>query len=221
MSHTRLVALYETALNSVKEDPQVIAEVSRAQTLTPLSVSPIDFMREYAWVVFNSGMKMKIIRRLWSGLERAFKHWDYKAIIQNASSAWDEAIAVFNNPRKVNAVIYAAWLVEAQGWETVEATIKSAVIMGKNNNLYPSKQFYVFIQQLPWMGATNSRYLAKNLGFDLAKDDRHLRRIAQEYGYTPNPEGVQQLIEDIGIHVKERVSVIETILWNACERKAI
>jgi len=221
MPHTKLAALYEIAWNSVKEDPQVMAEVSRARTLTPMSVSSIDFIREYAWVVFNSAMKMKIIRRVWPNLERAFKNWDYKAIIQNVSSVWDEATRVFNNSKKVNAVIYTARLVEEQGWKTVEATIKNAVIKSKNNNLYPSKQFFVFIHQLPWMGATNSRYLAKNLGFDLAKDDRHLRRIAQQYGYAPNPEGVQRLVEDISIHVKERISVIETVLWNACEKKVI
>jgi hypothetical protein len=213
--------LCETAWNSVREDPQVMAEITRARTLTPMSLSSIDFMREYAWAAFNSGMKMEVIRRIWPDLEQAFRHWDYKAIIQDASSVRNEAIAVFRNQRKVSAVIHTAGLIEARGWDTVEAEIKSAVIAGKNNNLYPSGKFYLFVQQLPWIGPTNSRYLAKNLGFDLAKDDRHLKRLAQQYGYTPNSNGVQRLVEDVSMRAKERISVMETVLWNACEKGAI
>ena len=40
-----------------------------------------------------------------------------------------------------------------------------------------------FIQTLPYMGPATSYHLARNLGIDCAKPDRHLKRIAEHFGY--------------------------------------
>lgn len=43
-----------------------------------------------------------------------------------------------------------------------------------------------FIQTLPYMGPATSYHLARNLGIDCAKPDRHLVKIAEHFGYNYN-----------------------------------
>lgn len=218
----RLVSLYQTALNSVINDPQVMEEIARARNMNPSLISSHDFIREYAWTVFNSGMRMRIIKRRWTALEEAFEYWDPKAILTNMTGVKDKALKVFNNKSKVNAVLKLANLINNEGWAKIRFEIMNCVVRSENGNFYPSPQLFTFLSyQLAWMGPTNRRYLAKNLGFDFAKDDRHLRRLTESYGYSKDAEGVQQFVEEIGKCVNERISVVETVLWNACERGAI
>ncbi len=218
---TELKSLYHKAWNSVVDDSQVMKDVNRARNLNPASISSSDFIREYAWTVFNSGMKMRVIRKKWPAIEKAFEYWDCQAIVQNESNVREESLRVFNHYKKVEAIIRTAQIVLEKGWATVKTGIFSSIIRAENGNLYPSKQFLLYIRKLPWMGTTNSRFLAKNCGFDLAKDDRRLRRLAEQYGYSADGDGVQSFIERVSKCVRERIFVVETVLWNACENGTI
>jgi hypothetical protein len=166
-------------------------------------------------------MKMRTIRQKWLALQDAFNWWDCQAILYNRQSVRERALRAFNNYRKVDAVFSVVDFINRQGWVTVKDQILLNMVKTDEGNFYPSEQSLSYICKLPWMGRTNSRYLMKNLGFDLAKDDRHLKRLAEQYGYPPNGDGVQRFVENIGKCVGERVSVVETILWNASEASAI
>lgn len=215
----QLIERYRTALNSVSTDPQVMQEITRARGLNPSTASDIDFLREYAWTVFNSGMRMRIIREKWPGLEEAFYGWNCQAITANQPAVRANALQILNHSKKIDAVVSTASIV-SKNWTAIQGMLQSGV-QAAGSNLYPSQDFMDFVRRLPWMGKTNSRYLAKNLGFDLAKDDRHLRRLATQYGYPEDGDGVQRFCEDVGECVGKRVSVVETILWNACNIGAI
>jgi len=112
--------------------------------------------------------------------------------------------------------------VNKHGWAAVKNALLSGMIR-TGTGVYPSQQFFDYIdnaycrRDFAFMGTANRRYLAKNLGFDLAKNDRHLSRLAIQHGYSGDAAGVQKFVEDISRHVHERVSAVETILWNACE----
>lgn len=216
-----LIWVYQTAWSAISGDSQVMKEIERARSLDPRCTSAPDFIREYAWVVFNSGMRMRAIRERWAGLERSFQGWDCQAISSNKSDVEAEALGVFGNRKKVVAVIHTACRVNEEGWGGVRDRILDGVLWGDSGNIYPSEGFFAYVRALSWMGPTNSRYLAKNLGFDLAKDDRHLRRLAERYDYTPDGDGVQRFVETVSRCVGERVSVVETVLWNACEKGAL
>jgi len=213
--------LYQKALDAIKNDPQVMREVERARILDPRSTLPADFLREYAWVVFNSGMKMQTIRRRWPGLQNAFKQWDHRAIVENEVEIRSSALQNLNHPGKVDAVIRLARMLSGQDWRVLKREILDSPIIVGGRNLMPPAQFFDFTTKLPWLKEANKRYFAKNLGFDLAKNDRHLRQLASEYGYAEDGESVQQFVEKVSECVCERISVVETVLWNACEKKAI
>jgi len=222
----QLVSLYQRALSAISSKSQVMAEVRRARNLDPTSTSCSDFIREYAWVVFVSGFKVSTVRRKILALERAFKNWDCQAISQQRATVRTEALQIINNSKKIDAVLKAVDFVNKQGWAAVKNALLSGIIRA-NTGVYPSQQFWDYVDNtyrsgdLAFMGTANRRYLAKNLGFDLAKNDRHLTRLAIQHGYSGDAAGVQKFVEDISRHVRERVSVVETILWNACEIDAI
>lgn len=46
------------------------------------------------------------------------------------------------------------------------------------------KERIEYLRTLPYMGPATSLHLARNLGIDVAKPDRHLKRIAEHFGYT-------------------------------------
>jgi len=203
-----------------------MAEVNRARNLDPTSVSCGDFIREYAWVIFVSGFKVSTVRRKILALEHAFKNWDCRAISQQRPTVRTKALQTINNPKKIDAVLKAVDFVNKQGWAAVKNALLSGVIK-TDTGVYPSQQFWNYIdnayhnRDFAFMGTANRRYLAKNLGFDLAKNDRHLTRLAIQHKYSGDAAGVQKFVEDISRHVRERVSVVETVLWNACEISAI
>jgi hypothetical protein len=67
------------------------------------------------------------------------------------------------------------------------------------------------LQQLPWIGPVTRYHLAKNLGFDVAKPDVHLERLARR-DRTTTGALCQRLARQTGY----RIATIDTILWRAC-----
>ena len=68
-----------------------------------------------------------------------------------------------------------------------------------------------FLESLPWIGPITKYHLARNLGLDFAKPDRHLQRFANAIGF----ENVQEMCEKAARETGERIGVIDVILWRA------
>jgi hypothetical protein len=70
-----------------------------------------------------------------------------------------------------------------------------------------------YLQSLPWIGPITKYHLARNIGIDCVKPDRHLVRLAQYYGFgTP-----LKMCEEIQKSVPyERLGTIDVILWRDC-----
>lgn len=66
-----------------------------------------------------------------------------------------------------------------------------------------------YLESLPWIGKITKYHLARNLGLDVAKPDRHLVRLADNFGY----KDVQTMCEDIAERTGDRIGVVDVVLW--------
>ena|SRR2546429_204774 len=155
-----------------------------------------DFLRESAWVVLSSGMRASVIREKFAAIGEAFYGWKSADEIAHSSGICSEnALSIFNHRPKIDAIVEIAKRIAQTGFDVFKTRIASEGVS--------------FIQTLPFMGAATSFHLAKNVGLDVAKPDRHLLRIAASAGFgTP-----QAMCETISEIVGDRVSVVDLVIW--------
>lgn len=159
-----------------------------------------EFLREYAWVVFNSGMRNATIVSKWKELCKAFLWFNSDRIIKNEDEVRKDALNVFGHYLKVDAVIEVAKIVSKKYLEfkhkvNYEDTLKA-------------------LDELPFIGEVTKFHLARNIGFDFIKPDRHLVRLASKYETTPF-----ELCNLIHKKTGRRLGTIDVVLWRYCEQQ--
>ncbi len=102
---------------------------------------------------------------------------------------------VFPNERKIDAIARIADYVAHHGFVAVKTRIEREDVR--------------FLAELPYIGSVTSYHLAKNLGIDVVKPDRHLVRMARMTGYE-TPEAMCSAVAAI---VGDRLATIDTVLW--------
>jgi hypothetical protein len=174
----------------------LLAEVEWQRSRTPLEFTETDLLRETSWVILCCGFREATVRRAFDHISLSFCDWESAGSIVTAASACRAgALASINNPRKIDAIIYAARVVETMGFEELKEQIV--------------RQPLLELQRFPFIGPVTSCHLAKNLGFQIAKPDRHLVRLCQAVGFS-DP---QQLCSSIAETVGEAINVVDLILW--------
>lgn len=140
----------------------------------------LTFWSEYAWVVLNSGMKNQVAQGIWSRVR--------PAVLSGSSAS-----TVFGHAGKAAGIdkLYA------ERDSLYAAYSQAGDKMG-------------FIRSLPWIGPITCFHLAKNYGFDCAKPDRHLVRIA-----GAGAESVDDLCRRLAVATQQRVATVDLILWRA------
>ena len=78
--------------------------------------------------------------------------------------------------------------------------------------LCESRDKLSYLESLPWIGPITKFHLARNLGLDVAKPDRHMVRLAKRFGF----EDVHVMYAFIAERVHERVGTVDVILWRYC-----
>lgn len=159
------------------------------------------FLHEYAWVVFNSGMRNRVVRKKWEALRKAFHYFIPLDIVEHVETVRRNARSIFNNERKVAAVITVARKLVREGFES---TFRPAI----------NKKPLEFLDSLPMIGDVTKYHLARNLGFDFIKPNRHLQRLASQFGMTPF-----ELCDLIHKKTGRRLGTIDVILWRFCEQR--
>lgn len=139
-----------------------------------------DFFAEYVWVVISSGMKNQIAQKIYMKV--------MAAIIDRVPIN-----TVFRHWAKVRAINHVLAHQRELYFEYLMANDKLA-----------------WLETLPHIGSITKYHLAKNLGLDVCKPDRHLVRIATGYGLTP-----QKLCQRLARETGSRVAVIDQVLWRA------
>lgn len=151
------------------------------QTNLQPCTSAYDFHGETCWVILNSGMKEQIARKIW---ERINKAWQEGRDISEA----------FKHEGKVKAIKYVT--------ENFQSLFDGYL---KADNKIE------YLQTIPFIGKITCYHLAKNLGHDCVKPDRHLVRVANMYGTTPDAF-CQKIADETG----EKKCVVDIVIWRAC-----
>lgn len=171
-------------------------EIDWQQSLSLELVSESVFLRECAWVILCSGMSELVIRRIFPAVSMAFLDWRSAAeIIDQSEYCRAQALSIFRNKKKVSALVEVAQLTSRIGIEEVKRGI--------------AQEGEGYLEKFPFIGPVTSRHLAKNLGFDVVKPDRHLVRIASVLGYG-SADDLCQAISDL---IEDPVSVVDVVLW--------
>jgi hypothetical protein len=164
-----------------------------------LSFSKVDeshFLREAAWAVLLAGFRESVVRARFAAISRAFLEWKSADSIQaTRRTCVRQALRVFNHGAKIQAIASIAEQVASRGFASLAEEIK-ADPLGR-------------LRAFPYIGPVTSCHLAKNLGFNVAKPDRHLVRIAAMLGFASPSE----LCITVGDLVGEKASVIDVVFW--------
>lgn len=159
------------------------------------------FLREYAWVVFNSGMRNSVIQAKWEALRQAFHFFIPSAMVKDPKKIYTNARKVFANERKINAVLEMAHYIVRHGFEATMRAKIQADPLG-------------FLEQFSFIGKITKFHLARNLGFEYIKPDRHMERLAAKYEMTP-----AELCNLIHEKTGRRLGAIDVVLWRFMEQK--
>lgn len=171
-------------------------EVDWQEELVLDDATETDFLREAAWVILTSGFRESVVRRHFAAVSRAFLFWRCAADIAcQYDRCRRDAMAVFSNARKIDAIARIADYVAHHGFTAVKARIE--------------EQDVRFLGELPYIGSVTAYHLAKNLGIDVVKPDRHLVRMARTAGYE-TPESMCRAVAAV---VGDRLATIDTVLW--------
>lgn len=84
------------------------------------------------------------------------------------------------------------------------------------NALKEAEDKVEFLGTLPWIGKITKYHLARNVGIDVAKPDRHLVRLSRMFGF----KDPQDMCGYISEKTKDRVGVVDVILWRYCNLNA-
>jgi hypothetical protein len=159
-------------------------------------ITESDFIRESAWVILSSGFKETIVRKLFPLISNCFLDWGSPhAIVSSLNDCKKNALKVFKNVKKINAICGIITFVNSEDFSIVKKEIKLKGIE--------------YLKQLPYIGPITGLHLLKNLGLQLIKPDRHLVRIAKSAGFT-SPKDLGEVIKEA---VGDSLSEIDIVLW--------
>jgi len=155
-----------------------------------------DFLREAAWVILSSGMRETIIRMKFPEIRNAFLGFNNATdIINNSRKCRADAMELFGHTGKIDAIISMALRIVKNGFETI-----------KNLTSYHGVKY---LQSFDFIGPVTSYHLAKNLGLNVSKPDRHLCRVAEISGF----DSVEDLCKKISEITGDSVSVVDLAIW--------
>ena len=154
------------------------------------------FLRESAWVILSAGFQETVLRHRFAQVSAAFLDWESAVMITAQREICRiNALAAFGNYRKIDAILKVAERVATAGIDTIRGQIISR---GTS-----------FLEELPFIGPVTACHLAKNLGIQMVKPDRHLTRMAAKTGY----ESADLMCRAISQLIGDSLSVIDLVLW--------
>jgi len=171
-------------------------EVDWQADASRLSLNENTFLMEAAWVVLSSGLSERVVRSRFldivvalRGLRCAADVWSHRRVCRA------DALLAFRSARKIDAILTICGYVAHYGFARCYSQLEADGVD--------------FLIRFPLLGPATSRHLAKNLGFAMAKPDRHLTRIATTLGY----ESAATLCADVSDIVGDSVAVVDIVFW--------
>lgn len=174
----------------------LLPEVEWQRNASILHFSETEFLRESAWVVLCSGFRESVVRRIFDYVSLCFCDWESASSIVEANTACRAAaMASFRNRMKLDAILGIAHHVEAAGFSTFKAAVLSDPI--------PE------LRRLPHIGPVTVWHLAKNLGLNVSKPDRHLVFASNQLGFSSAAHFCTTIAQASG----EQAKVVDLIVW--------
>jgi hypothetical protein len=171
-------------------------EVAWQRNANLASISESMLLREAAWVILCSGFRESVVRRVFDHISLCFCDWDSAAaIVESYPACHLAAQASFHSPAKLSAIVEIARRINAIGFDVLKSELMTDPI--------------TTLRQFPYIGPITVWHLAKNLGYDSPKPDRHLTRIAKRMGFS----GPEQFCAAIAAASGEAVKVIDLVVW--------
>ncbi len=172
------------------------AEVSWQRERDFGAFSETDLLREAAWVILCSGFRESVVRRCFDFISLCFCDWESASrICSSATQCRTTALAGFGNSKKIDAILATSALVNKVGFPQLKGSILRDPIRS--------------VQTLPFIGPITAFHLAKNLGYNTAKPDRHLVRVAAALGYSD----AHLLCSSISVATGDPIQVVDLVLW--------
>jgi hypothetical protein len=160
------------------------------------SLCESQFLKEAGWVVLSSGMRTSTIAALFPRFSEAFLHWSSaNEIVKSKDECKRRALAAFGHHGKINAIIFIAEFVQELGFPKFKGELSESPVP--------------FLQQFPFLGPATSLHLAKNLGVNVSKPDRHLVRIATAFGCSCSGD----VCDTLSYLTGDKTSVVDVVLW--------
>jgi len=155
-----------------------------------------DLLREGAWVILCGGFKEAIVRNVFPTVSLCFCDWESaKLISEKSKECRATALSAFANERKIDGILKFADRIADLEFSQLLPQIKRSPIEE--------------LMKFPYIGPITSYHLAEILGFDVAKPDRHLTRLARRHGYRD----VHTFCSEISRRSGDAISVVDIILW--------
>lgn len=195
MNRTALTDRYLGAKETVI-DRGFASEIDWQDSIDFYGITESDFLGEAAWVILSSGMREATIRRKFPEASKAFLDWrSAKEIILKRHLCYQRALTAFAHEGKIKAILHVAETVADMGFKAVREEIR--------------KRDVAFLQEFPYLGPATSYHLAKNLGLNVVKPDRHLVRVSKTLGFD-SPRALCQAIAD---STGDKASVVDLVIW--------
>jgi hypothetical protein len=199
--HSELVDYYLEAKCWIEGSP-FVQEVEYQKRAVGEGVnSEAAFLREYAWVVLNSGFREAVVRKHFNYISLSFCDWESAEVIsQNRDVCVRCASSVFGHHGKLQAIGETASLIAKNGFDWLKQRLEVDPLST--------------LGSLQYIGDVTKWHLAKNIGLDVAKPDRHLVRLARRFGYSD----AHRMCQDVHERCGDLISVADLILWRFEER---
>lgn len=155
-----------------------------------------EFLAESAWVILCSGMRESVIRRRYQAISQAFLNWTSADDIKERRAECEaQALTVFGHDAKIRAISSLCEKVSMHGFSQIVQCIELDGV--------------TFLQSFDFIGPVTSLHLAKNIGLDVVKPDRHLTRMAAMTGCSCPEQLCWYIAEATG----DSISLIDLVLW--------
>jgi hypothetical protein len=172
------------------------AEVAWQREVDFAGFTECELLREHAWVTLCSGFRESAVRRAFDHVSLCFCDWESaEAVVSAGDVCCETAASSFANRLKLKGIFSAAKYIYEVGFDE----FKQSVLADPINQL----------QNLPFIGPITSWHLAKNLGLDVAKPDRHLVRVSERLGFR----SADHLCRELAATTGEYAKVVDLIVW--------
>jgi len=152
-------------------------------------------LREQAWVVLSSGMRATVVAGLFDRVSGAFCDWDPDGIQENPSRCIAEAMHAFAHAGKLSAIAANCLMLSEDGLEPWK---RALLAHGPP-----------WLMRFRYIGPVTCWHLAKNIGLDVVKPDRHLVRMARASGMRDVTSFCSLFAQMTG----DRLAVVDLVLW--------